>query len=96
MNKEQGQTGTLTMPARPMMLIILDGCGYSVSPQHNAIAAAKTPVWDRLWGACPYTLIRTSGAAVGLPANQMGNAEVGHQNLGAGRVVYQEFTRVSR
>ncbi len=79
-----------------MVLVILDGWGYSESPEHNAIAAAKKPVWDRLWEHYPHTLIRTSGAAVGLPADQMGNSEVGHLNLGAGRVVYQEFTRVSR
>jgi len=82
--------------ARPMVLLIMDGWGYSESPRHNAIAAARTPVWDELWKQRPHTLIRTSGAAVGLPADQMGNSEVGHLNLGAGRVVYQEFTRVSR
>lgn len=79
-----------------MVLVILDGWGYSEKPQHNAIAAARKPVWDRMWNDYPHTLIRTSGAAVGLPADQMGNSEVGHLNLGAGRVVYQEFTRVSR
>ena len=83
-------------PARPMVLLILDGWGYSEKPQFNAIAAANKPVWDKLWNNLPHTLIRTSGAAVGLPAGQMGNSEVGHLNLGAGRVVYQEFTRVSR
>jgi 2,3-bisphosphoglycerate-independent phosphoglycerate mutase len=82
--------------ARPMVLLILDGWGCSETQQHNAIAAAKKPVWDKLWNEYPHTLIRTSGAAVGLPADQMGNSEVGHLNLGAGRVVYQEFTRVSR
>lgn len=89
----------LTAPAPgtgPMVLVILDGWGYSEDPQDNAIVAAKTPVWDRLWNDYPHTLIRTSGAAVGLPADQMGNSEVGHINLGSGRVVYQEFTRVSR
>ncbi|MEZ5541186.1 MAG: 2,3-bisphosphoglycerate-independent phosphoglycerate mutase [Pseudomonadota bacterium] len=79
-----------------MVLLILDGWGYSEIPQHNAIAAARKPVWDALWREHPHMLIRTSGAAVGLPADQMGNSEVGHLNLGAGRVVYQEFTRVSR
>jgi 2,3-bisphosphoglycerate-independent phosphoglycerate mutase len=83
-------------PARPMVLLILDGWGYSEKPQFNAIAAANKPVWDSLWSNFPHTLIRTSGPAVGLPADQMGNSEVGHLNLGAGRVVYQEFTRVSR
>lgn len=81
---------------KPMVLVILDGWGYSEDTHFNAIAAARKPVWDRLWAQYPHTLIRTSGAAVGLPADQMGNSEVGHLNLGSGRVVYQEFTRVSR
>lgn len=81
---------------RPLLLTILDGWGYSESDHYNAIHSAKTPVWDRLWGRYPHTLIRCSGAEVGLPGGQMGNSEVGHLNLGAGRVVYQEFTRVSR
>ena len=93
---EPRQKTSKTGAARPMLLLILDGWGYSEKPQHNAIAAANKPVWDRLWSNYPHTLIRTSGAAVGLPADQMGNSEVGHLNLGAGRVVYQEFTRVSR
>jgi 2,3-bisphosphoglycerate-independent phosphoglycerate mutase len=78
------------------VLTILDGWGYREEPADNAIAAARTPNWDRLWGQFPHTLIRGSGAEVGLPADQMGNSEVGHLNLGAGRVVYQEYTRVSR
>ena len=82
--------------AKPMILIILDGWGYTEDTHFNAISAAKKPVWDRLWASYPHTFIRTSGAAVGLPGDQMGNSEVGHLNLGAGRVVYQEFTRVSR
>ena len=81
---------------KPIALIILDGWGYSENTEFNAIHAANKPVWDRLWEQYPHTLIRTSGAAVGLPAEQMGNSEVGHLNLGSGRVVYQEFTRVSR
>lgn len=81
---------------KPMVLVILDGWGYSEDTHFNAIAAARKPVWDRLWAQYPHTLIRTSGAAVGLPGDQMGNSEVGHLNLGSGRVVYQEFTRVSR
>jgi 2,3-bisphosphoglycerate-independent phosphoglycerate mutase len=79
-----------------MALIILDGWGYSESTEYNAIAAARKPNWDRLWSEFPHTLVRGSGAEVGLPADQMGNSEVGHLNLGAGRVVYQEYTRVSR
>ena len=81
---------------KPVALIVLDGWGYSEDLDSNAIAAANTPVWDRLWKEYPHSFIRTSGAAVGLPGDQMGNSEVGHLNLGAGRVVYQEFTRVSR
>ncbi len=79
-----------------MLLMILDGWGYSEKKECNAIMAANKPNWDRLWETCPHTLVRGSGAEVGLPADQMGNSEVGHLNLGAGRVVYQEFTRVSR
>ncbi len=81
---------------RPAVLLILDGWGMSDDVDHNAILAADTPNWDRLWKRYPHTTIRTSGSAVGLPGGQMGNSEVGHLNLGAGRVVYQEFTRVSR
>ena len=81
---------------KPVALIILDGWGYSEDTESNAIAEAKKPVWDRLWKDHPHSFIRTSGADVGLPGDQMGNSEVGHLNLGAGRVVYQEFTRVSR
>ncbi|MDH5444427.1 MAG: 2,3-bisphosphoglycerate-independent phosphoglycerate mutase [Gammaproteobacteria bacterium] len=80
----------------PTVLIILDGWGYSESRNDNAIMAANKPCWDQLWDSYPHTLVRGSGAEVGLPADQMGNSEVGHLNLGAGRVVYQEYTRVSR
>lgn len=81
---------------KPVVLIVLDGWGYSEQPEHNAILQAHTPVWDHLWRDYPHLLIRCSGTDVGLPADQMGNSEVGHLNLGAGRVVYQEFTRISR
>jgi len=84
------------LTGKPVVLIVLDGWGYSESRQDNAILNAKTPVWDRLWQERPHLLIRCSGTDVGLPAGQMGNSEVGHLNLGAGRVVYQEFTRISR
>ncbi|EGV50746.1 2,3-bisphosphoglycerate-independent phosphoglycerate mutase [Candidatus Endoriftia persephone] len=86
----------MTDKLKPVVLLILDGWGYREATEANAINSAKTPVWDRLWKEYPHTLIRTSGAAVGLPGGQMGNSEVGHLNLGAGRVVYQEFTRVGR
>ena len=82
--------------AKPMLLVILDGWGCSDNQQDNAIASATKPVWDKLWAQYPHTYINGSGASVGLPGDQMGNSEVGHLNLGAGRVVYQEYTRVSR
>ena len=81
---------------KPLALIILDGWGYSEDPRHNAILEANTPVFDKLWDRFPHTLIQASGPDVGLPAGQMGNSEVGHLNIGSGRVVYQEYTRVSR
>lgn len=82
--------------AKTMTLIILDGWGYSEETEFNAIHQANTPVWDQIWANYPHTFLRCSGPEVGLPASQMGNSEVGHLNLGAGRVVYQEFTRISR
>jgi len=78
------------------VLIILDGWGYREDSSANAIQAAKTPVLDKLKADYPNMLIQTSGMAVGLPEGQMGNSEVGHVNLGAGRVVYQEFTRITK
>lgn len=81
---------------RPVVLLVLDGWGYSEAAEGNAIIRARKPFWDKLWANSPHMLIRGSGAEVGLPAGQMGNSEVGHLNLGAGRVVYQEYTRVSR
>lgn len=85
----------MSQKKRPIALIILDGWGYSEDPKYNAILAANTPVWDKLWLNYPHTLIDASGEGVGLPGNQMGNSEVGHLNIGAGRVVYQELTRIS-
>lgn len=82
--------------SKPVVLIILDGWGYSENPDFNGIYVADTPFWDYLWGKYPHALVRTSGVDVGLPAGQMGNSEVGHTNLGAGRVVYQESTRIER
>jgi len=81
---------------RPLALIILDGWGYRKAPEHNAIAAAQKPTWDRLWQSCPHALIEGSGLAVGLPEGQMGNSEVGHLNMGAGRIVYQDLTRIDQ
>ena len=79
----------------PVVLVILDGWGYREDADGNAIAAAKTPIVDSLWAAYPHTTIRTSGKDVGLPDGQMGNSEVGHLNIGAGRVVPQELVRIS-
>jgi 2,3-bisphosphoglycerate-independent phosphoglycerate mutase len=84
------------MNKKTTALFILDGWGYSETSTSNAIAAANTPNWDALWKNHPHTLIKTSGLAVGLPEGQMGNSEVGHMNLGAGRVVYQNFTRIGK
>jgi 2,3-bisphosphoglycerate-independent phosphoglycerate mutase len=81
---------------KPLALIIMDGWGYREDPENNAILAAKTPNLDRLFEEYPSTLISGSGLDVGLPDGQMGNSEVGHVNLGAGRVVYQEFTKVTK
>jgi 2,3-bisphosphoglycerate-independent phosphoglycerate mutase len=78
------------------VLIILDGWGYSENTESNAIYHAKTPVIDNLMSTYPNMLINTSGMAVGLPDGQMGNSEVGHVNIGAGRVVYQDFTRITK
>ncbi|MCS6785697.1 MAG: 2,3-bisphosphoglycerate-independent phosphoglycerate mutase [Thiobacillaceae bacterium] len=78
----------------PVLLIILDGFGYREDTAYNAIALAHKPNWDRLWREHPHTLIHASESAVGLPSGQMGNSEVGHLNIGAGRVVYQDFTRI--
>ncbi|MBV1884425.1 MAG: 2,3-bisphosphoglycerate-independent phosphoglycerate mutase [Pseudomonadales bacterium] len=86
----------MSIAKKPHILIILDGWGHSETSQSNAIKAAKTPFWDKLWSERPHTLISTSGNDVGLPEGQMGNSEVGHMNLGAGRVVYQEFTRITK
>ncbi|NOY52828.1 MAG: 2,3-bisphosphoglycerate-independent phosphoglycerate mutase [Deltaproteobacteria bacterium] len=80
----------------PLMLMILDGWGYRESTDYNAVRKAETPVLDRLFREYPHTLMGASGLDVGLPPGQMGNSEVGHQNLGAGRIVYQDFTRITR
>ncbi len=79
---------------RTVLLIVLDGWGYRAERDGNAIAMASTPTWDRLWTRCPRTLLDASGLAVGLPQGQMGNSEVGHLNLGAGRVVPQDIVRI--
>ena len=80
----------------PLALIILDGFGYRKETEGNAIAMAKKPVLDEVFSAHPHTLIGASGMDVGLPDGQMGNSEVGHTNIGAGRIVYQELTRITK
>ena len=81
---------------KPLALIIMDGFGLRKETEGNAIAAAKHPNLDRLWATCPHTQIGASGMDVGLPDGQMGNSEVGHTNMGAGRIVYQELTRITK
>jgi len=85
------------MPAhKPVALIILDGWGLAPPSESNAVSLARTPHFDRIWQHCPKTTLNASGEAVGLPEGQMGNSEVGHTNLGAGRVVYQPSTLISK
>src|SRR5450631_449727 len=79
---------------KPLILIILDGWGYRAETKANAIALASKPVYDRLLREYPNTLIQTSGPSVGLPDGQMGNSEVGHLNIGAGRIVHMDSTRI--
>lgn len=83
-------------PHKPLVLCILDGWGLNPSPENNAIALAKTPNFDRLWKFCPHTSLRADGLNVGLPEGQFGNSEVGHMNIGAGRVVMQELPRITK
>ncbi len=95
LQKVKGNFTMTKAPVAPVVLVILDGWGYCEEKRGNAIVNAQTPVMDSLWAAYPHTLIRTSGKAVGLPEGQMGNSEVGHLNIGAGRVVPQELVRIS-
>jgi len=81
---------------KPLLLMILDGWGINPNPAHNAVALANTPNLSRLLDEYPHTAIQCSGMAVGLPEGQMGNSEVGHLNIGAGRVVYQDLTRITK
>lgn len=84
------------MSKKPTVLMILDGYGLNDKVQGNAVAEAKTPVMDKLMAECPFVKGNASGMAVGLPEGQMGNSEVGHLNMGAGRIVYQELTRITK
>ena len=85
-----------SMAKKPVVLLILDGYGLNDKTEGNAVAQAKTPVMDRLMKECPFVKGNASGMAVGLPDGQMGNSEVGHLNMGAGRIVYQELTRITK
>ena len=87
--------GSVKRP-RPLLLMILDGWGIGAPSNCNAVTCASTPNFHRLMNEYPNTLLQTSGEAVGLPAGQMGNSEVGHLNIGAGRIVYQDLTRIDR
>ncbi len=84
------------MSKKPVVLMILDGYGLNEKTEGNAVALAKTPVMDELMRTCPFVRGNASGMAVGLPEGQMGNSEVGHLNMGAGRIVYQELTRITK
>ena len=84
------------MSKKPVVLMILDGYGLNEKKEGNAVALASTPVMDKLMAECPFVRGNASGMAVGLPDGQMGNSEVGHLNMGAGRIVYQELTRITK
>src|SRR5436189_4610431 len=83
-------------PRTPVVLIVLDGWGFRPGREGNAVELGDTPTWHRLWARAPRTLLDASGLAVGLPEGQIGNSEVGHLNLGAGRVVPQDLVRISQ
>ena len=84
------------MSKKPVVLMILDGYGLNDKCEANAVCEGKTPVMDQLMSQCPFVEGQASGMAVGLPEGQMGNSEVGHLNMGAGRIVYQELTRITK
>ncbi len=95
MSDKETQTTVNAKPPGPLVLMILDGWGYREDAPDNAISQARTPCWDSIWQTGAHTTIETSGEFVGLPAGQMGNSEVGHMNIGAGRVVFQNLTLIS-
>ena len=80
----------------PLVLVILDGGGFNPNKEHNAIAQAQTPQWDKWWQHSPHILLEASGTSVGLPDRQMGNSEVGHMHIGSGRLIEQDFTRINQ
>src|SRR5687767_15644122 len=84
------------MAITPVLLVILDGFGYREECDDNAICQARKPNWNFFWQTYPHTTVDASEKWVGLPKDQMGNSEVGHMNIGAGRVVYQDYTRIEK
>ena len=90
----QGETNI--QKRRPVMLVILDGWGCREEAADNAVRQARTPTFSKLWSTCPHAILHTSGGDVGLPDGQMGNSEVGHLNIGAGRLVLQDLPRISQ
>ncbi|MBR6850427.1 MAG: 2,3-bisphosphoglycerate-independent phosphoglycerate mutase, partial [Lachnospiraceae bacterium] len=84
------------MKQKPVVLMVLDGYGLSDNKEANAIAIANTPVMDKLEVECPFVKGYASGLAVGLPDGQMGNSEVGHMNIGSGRIIYQDLTLITK
>lgn len=95
-NRRMSPSPNPAAPPKPVLLLILDGWGHRDDPRWNALAHADLPNWRRLLAECPHTLVDTHGLHVGLPDDQMGNSEVGHMNIGAGRVVYQDLTRIDQ
>jgi len=95
-NRRMSPSSNPAAPPKPVLLLILDGWGHRDDPRWNALAHADLPNWRRLLAECPHTLVDTHGLHVGLPDDQMGNSEVGHMNIGAGRVVYQDLTRIDQ
>src|SRR5712664_2235252 len=91
-----GRNMSPSIPPRPVILCILDGWGYRADRADNSIEQAKTPNWHRLMAASPHGLLQASELFVGLPKGQMGNSEVGHMNIGAGRVVLQDLPRIDQ
>ena len=92
-----GELGNVEMQKRrPVMLVVLDGWGWREEAADNAIRQARTASFDRLWATCPHAFLDTSGEDVGLPSGQMGNSEVGHLNIGAGRLVLQDCPASTR
>src|SRR5215211_6330810 len=96
MHRASAHSRDSNLAKRPVVLVVLDGWGYRPEREGNAIALATTPTWDTLLARYPGTLLQASGLAVGLPEGQMGNSEVGHLNLGAGRVVMQDLVRIQQ